>query len=65
MIVVRKTLVVFLAVVVLSAGATLTQGQRRSYRGTFRSVRQLILRIENRTTMQGEMRPRRFPARTG
>ena len=47
--VMRKTLVVLLAVVVLSAGATLTQAQRRGYRGTFRSVRQLILRIENRT----------------
>src|SRR5947208_917319 len=49
MMVMRKNLVVLLAVVVLSAGATLTQAQRRSYRGTFRSVRQLILRIENRT----------------
>lgn len=48
---VRKTLVAFLAVVVLSAGATLTQAQRQSYRGTFRSVRQLILRIEKRTDL--------------
>lgn len=49
MIVIRKTLVAFLAVVLLSAGANLTQAQRQTYRGTFRSVRQLILRIENRT----------------
>ena len=49
MIAIRKTLVALLAVVVLSAGATLTQAQRQTYRGTTRSVRQLILRIENRT----------------
>jgi YmgG-like glycine-zipper protein len=48
---VRRTLVAFLAVVVLSAGTTLTQAQRQPYRGTFRSVRQLILRIENRTDL--------------
>jgi len=48
MMVIRKTLVVLLAVVVLSAGATLTQAQRRNH-GTFRSVRQLMVRIENRT----------------
>jgi hypothetical protein len=51
MIIVKKTLVAFLALVVLSAGATGTQGQRQTYRGTFRSVRQLILRIENRTDL--------------
>jgi hypothetical protein len=49
MIVIRKTLGACLAIVVLSAGVTVTQAQRQSYRGTFRSVRQLILRIENRT----------------
>jgi len=49
MITIRKTLVAFLAVVVLSAGATLIQAQRQTYQGTNRSVRQLILRIENRT----------------
>jgi hypothetical protein len=49
MIAIRKPLVAFLAVVVLSAGATLTQAQRQTYRGTTRAVRQLILRIENRT----------------
>jgi hypothetical protein len=49
MIAIRKTLVAVLALVVLSAGATLAQAQRQTYRGTARSVRQLILRIENRT----------------
>ena len=47
MMVIRKTLVVFLAVVLLSTGAILSQAQRQTYRGTFRSVRQIILRIEN------------------
>lgn len=49
MIATRKTLVGFLAVLILSAGATLTQAQRQTYRGTNRSVRQLILRIDNKT----------------
>jgi hypothetical protein len=51
MIMVRKTLVAILALVVLSAGATVTQAQSQGYRGSFRSVRQLILRIENRTDL--------------
>ncbi len=51
MIAIRKTLTAVLAVVVLSAGATLTQAQRQTYRGTTRTVRQLILRIENRTNV--------------
>ncbi len=46
---IRKTLVAFLAVILLAAGSTLTQAQLQTYRGTTRSVRQLILRIENRT----------------
>lgn len=49
MIAIRKTVVALLAVVVLSAGASLTQAQRQTYRGTTASVRQLILRIKNRT----------------
>jgi len=49
MIAIRKTLLAFLAVAVLSAGATVTQAQSQTYRGTARSVRQLILRLENRT----------------
>jgi hypothetical protein len=36
---VRETLFAILALVVLCAGATVTQAQRQSYRGTFRSVR--------------------------
>lgn len=49
MIAIRKTILGVLAVLVLSAGATVTQAQRQTYRGTSRTVRQLILRIENRT----------------
>ena len=49
MIAIKKSLVAFLAFVVLSAGATLTQAQRQTYRGTSRVVRQLLVRIENRT----------------
>lgn len=49
MIAIKKPLVALLAMVVLSAGATLTKAQGQPYRGTFRSVRQLVLRIENRT----------------
>jgi hypothetical protein len=51
MVMVRKTLVAFLVVVAFSVGTTQTQAQRQTYRGTFRSVRQLILRIENRTDL--------------
>lgn len=49
MIAIKKPLVAILALVVLSAGATLAQAQRQVYRGTRASVQQLILRIENRT----------------
>ncbi len=49
MIAIRKPLFAVLALVVLSAGATLAQTQRQVYRGTTRSVQQLILRVENRT----------------
>jgi hypothetical protein len=34
---------------VVTAGATLAQAQRQTYRGTTRSVQQLILQVENRT----------------
>ena len=44
---IRKPLIAVLAVFVLAAGATFAEAQ--TYRGTFRSVRQLILRIDNRT----------------
>lgn len=49
MIALKKSFVALLAVVVLAAGATLTQAQRQTYRGTTNVVRQLIIRIENRT----------------
>jgi hypothetical protein len=49
MIAIRKTMLTLLAVALLSAGATLSQAQ--TYRGTARSVRQLILRIENSTNV--------------
>ncbi len=51
MITMKKSLVALLAVLVLSAGATLTQAQRQTYRGTFRSVRLLIHRIEDRSDL--------------
>ena len=49
MISMKKTFTGLLAVIVLSAGATLTQAQRQTYRGTARVVRQLIVRIDNET----------------
>ena len=48
MIAIKRRFVMLLAVVVLSAGASLTQGQRETY-GNSRALRQLILRIETRT----------------
>ena len=45
---VRKTLVAIFAVILLSSGASLTQAQTTGYRGTFRTVRQLIVRLDNR-----------------
>ena len=51
MIATKRKFVVLLAVVVLSAGATVTQAQRQAYRGTFRSVRLLIHRIEDRADL--------------
>lgn len=53
MIVVRKTLIAIVAVILLSAGASLTQAQGQDYRGTFRTVRQLILKIDNRAGVFG------------
>lgn len=47
----RKTLVAIFAVILLSSGASLTQAQNLGYRGTFRSVRQLVLRIDTRTNL--------------
>jgi hypothetical protein len=47
----RKTLVAIFAVILLSSGASLTQAQNQGYRGTFRSVRQIILRIDSRASV--------------
>ena len=49
MITFRRTLVMLVAVVVLSAGASLTQAQRETYRRNSLALRQLMLRIENHT----------------
>jgi hypothetical protein len=49
MIEIKKRLLAILALVVVVAGGTLSQAQAQTYRGTNRAVRQLILRIENRT----------------
>jgi len=50
MITVRKSLVAIFAVLLISAGATLTPAQNQGYRGTFRSVRQLIVRMDTRAS---------------
>ncbi len=50
MVAIRRKFLALLALVVVSAGASVTQAQRQTtYRGTYSSVRQLILRIENRS----------------
>jgi len=46
---IKKSFVALLAVVLLAAGSSLTQAQRETYRGGSRALRQLILRIDNRT----------------
>jgi hypothetical protein len=43
--------VALFAVAVLAAGSALTQAQRQTYRGSFRTVQRLILRIDNRTDL--------------
>ncbi len=50
MILVKKTFAAVFAIMLLSAGASLTQAQTQGYRGTFRSVRQLVVRIDNRAS---------------
>lgn len=45
MIMVRKTMTALLVAVVLSAGASFTQAQRQTYRGSYRSVQLLLSRI--------------------
>ena len=44
----RKTLVAIFAVILLASGASLTEAQTTGYRGNFRTVRQLIVRLDNR-----------------
>ena len=51
MIMLRKTLVAIFAVTLLSAGASVTQAQNQDYRGTFRTVRQLVVRLDNRASL--------------
>ncbi|MDQ1637886.1 MAG: hypothetical protein QOF62_1225 [Pyrinomonadaceae bacterium] len=45
MIMVRKTMAALLVALVVSAGASFTQAQRQTYRGTYRSVQLLLSRI--------------------
>jgi hypothetical protein len=45
MIMVRKTMAALLVALVFSAGASFTQAQRQTYRGTYRSVQLLLSRI--------------------
>jgi hypothetical protein len=50
MVAIRRKFLALLAMVLVSAGTSVTQAQRQTtYRGTYTSVRQLILRIENRS----------------
>lgn len=47
----QKILVGLIVMASLTTGSVQVKAQQKNYRGTFRSVRQLILRIENRTTV--------------
>jgi hypothetical protein len=49
MIEIKRRLVTLLALVVVAWAGAITQAQAQTYRGTTRAIRQLILRIENRT----------------
>ena len=49
MIEIKRRLLALTALVVVAAGGALSGAQAQTYRGTNRAVRQLILRIENRT----------------
>ena len=46
----RRTLVAIFAVMLLSSGASLSQAQNQGYRGTFRTVRPLIVRMDTRAS---------------
>ena len=47
----RKTLLTFFALTLITASTTLSHAQRQTYRGTFRSVQQLIAQLDNRTDL--------------
>lgn len=47
----RKTLISFFATTLIVASTTFAAAQRQSYRGTYRSVQQLISRLDNRTDL--------------
>jgi len=46
----RRTLVAIFAGLLLSSGASLAQAQTQGYRGTFRSVQQVIVRLDTRAS---------------
>ena len=47
----RKSLLTFFAMTLITASATFAPAQRQTYRGTFRSVQQLISQLDNRTDL--------------
>jgi YmgG-like glycine-zipper protein len=49
MVSIKKSVIALLALVVVAAGSSFAQVQRQDYRGTYRAVRQLIVRIDSRT----------------
>jgi len=51
MIMVRKTMAALMIALVFAAGASLTQAQRQPYRGTYRSMQQLLSRIGTGTDL--------------
>lgn len=51
MIMIRKTLVAICAMILLSSGASISQAQNQGYRGTMRSMRQLIVRMDSRASV--------------
>src|SRR5437660_10764207 len=47
----RRFVMISLATVCMLAGGLSVQAQQRAYRGTYQSVRQVILRLENRANL--------------
>ncbi len=64
MIIVRKTMATLLVALVFAAGASLTQAQRQPYRGTYRSVQQLLTRIASGTDLLQNRINTRYQNRT-